>query len=208
MTGTAPIVIWSRHRMQRDGQGVTTLVCFHGCTLRCKYCLNPFTLSPETKCQHLTPEQLYEKVKCDDLYYVATGGGVTFGGGEPLLYPDFLQAFRQLCGDRWHLCAETALNVPWENVRKAARCIDVFYIDCKDVNPDTYRSYTGADNGRMLENLEKLTKQIGPERIVVRVPLIPGYNTPEDQQRAISRLSGMGLTNFDVFTYVTDRTKA
>ena len=30
-----------RHRLLTDGDGVTTLVAFHNCPLRCKYCLNP-----------------------------------------------------------------------------------------------------------------------------------------------------------------------
>lgn len=202
---TAPVITCARHRMQRDGKGVTTLVCFHGCTLRCKYCLNPFTLSSDTKHQNLSPEELYDRVKQDDLYFIATGGGVTFGGGEPLLYPEFIRRFRDLCGDRWHLCAETALNVPWENVSKAAQCIDVFYIDCKDTDPDIYQRYTGMDNARMLENLEKLTRMISPERIVVRVPLIPGYNTSMDQKRSVERLKAIGIVNFDLFEYITDR---
>ena len=84
---TAPIVTFARHRLQTDGRGVTTLVCFYGCPLRCKMCLNPFTFSPDTNIETLTAAELYERVKLDELYFLATNGGVTFGGGEPLLYP-------------------------------------------------------------------------------------------------------------------------
>ena len=167
---TAPIVASSRHRMLVDGQGVTTLVCFHGCPLRCHWCLNPFTLDSNIKGQMLTPQALYEKVRIDELYFLATGGGITFGGGEPLLYSDFLQEFRKLCGPDWHLCAETSLNVPWENVATAADCIDYFYIDCKDTDPDIYHRYTSQDNAQMLSNLRRLLKIAGPERITVRIP--------------------------------------
>ena len=201
---TAPFVARSRHRMLVDGQGVTTLVCFHGCPLRCHWCLNPFTLDPTTKKEMLTPQALYEKVRMDELYFLATGGGVTFGGGEPLLYSDFLLEFREICGNDWHLCAETSLNVPWENVEKAAKCIDHFYIDCKDTNPDIYRRYTGQDNARMLENLRRLLEILGAERITVRVPLIPEFNTPEDQLRSRDLLKQMGIADFDLFTYKTD----
>ena len=201
---TAPIVACSRHRMLVDGEGVTTLVCFHGCPLRCHWCLNPFTLKPDTKKEILTPRELYEKVRIDELYFLSTGGGVTFGGGEPLLYSDFLQEFRKICGSDWHLCAETSLNVPFGDVSKAANVIDHFYIDCKDTDPDIYRRYTCQDNARMLSNLRRLLEIADPERITVRVPLIPEFNTNEDQIRSQELLQSIGVVNFDLFTYKTD----
>lgn len=204
---TAPVAVTSRIRMQTDGKGVTTLVCFHGCPLRCRWCINPFSFDPNTKYTAMTAAALYDLVKIDALYFLATGGGVTFGGGEPLLYPDFLQEFRGICGDEWHLCAETSLAVPWENVEKAAGCIDVFYIDCKDTNPDIYRRYTGKDNALMLVNLQKLVNLAGKDRIVVRLPLIPEFNTDEDRLRSKEILSAMGITNFDLFTYRTSHIK-
>ena len=199
----APVVAVSRIRMQTDGKGVTTLVCFHGCPLRCHWCINPFSFAEDTKRDIVTPQKLYDKVKLDELYFLATGGGVTFGGGEPLLYPDFLHAFRKICGDAWHLCAETSLSVPWEHVQKAAECIDMFYVDCKDTDPDIYKSYTGKDNALMLSNLQKLVALIGTERVVVRVPLIPDYNTDQSRQKSRAVLQGLGVTQFDFFTYKT-----
>ena len=205
MAVTAPVITFSRLRMTTDGEGVTTLVIFHDCPLRCKYCLNPFSFAPDTKREDLTPEQLYDKVKIDDLYFVATGGGVTFGGGEPLLRADFLKEFRALCGDRWHLCAETSLNVPAEAVRTAAECMDMFYVDCKDTNPEIYKAYTGIQNTQMLENLRTLISLAGTERVVVRVPLIPGYNTEDDREKSRALLTSLGVTQFDFFTYKTER---
>jgi pyruvate formate lyase activating enzyme len=202
---TAPVITYSRLRMTTDGEGVTTLVIFHDCPLRCKYCLNPFSFAPDTKREELTPHQLYDRVKIDDLYFVATGGGVTFGGGEPLLRADFLKEFRALCGDRWHLCAETSLNVPAEAVRTAAECMDMFYVDCKDTNPEIYKAYTGIQNTQMLENLRTLISLAGTERVVVRVPLIPGYNTEDDREKSRALLTSLGVTQFDFFTYKTER---
>lgn len=199
----APVVAISRLRMAVDGQGVTTLVCFHGCPLRCKWCINPFTWAEETARKTMTAQMLYDRVKADDLYFLATGGGVTFGGGEPLLQSEFIREFRMLCGDGWHLCAETSLWVPWEHVEAAAQCVDMFYVDCKDTNPEIYRAYTGKDNTRMLENLKGLLSLVGPQRITVRLPLIPGYNTEEDRQKSRQLLTQMGITRFDLFTYKT-----
>lgn len=201
---TAPIVSCVRHRIQSDGQGVTTLVAFYGCPLRCRYCLNPFSFAPDTTRTEMTPQALYDRVKIDELYFLASGGGVTFGGGEPLLYADFLTEFRAICGHAWHLCAETSLAVPWEQVEKAAACIDLFYVDCKDPDPDVYRRYTGGDGAHMLENLGRLLKLVSPERVVVRLPLIPSYNTAEHRQNSRIQLEKMGVTRFDEFTYITE----
>lgn len=203
MEQTAPVITFSRLRMQVDGPGITTLVCFHGCPLRCHWCLNPFSFAPQTRRTDMTAQALYDKVKLDELYFLSTGGGVTFGGGEPLLYAHFLREFRQICGPAWHLCAETSLSVPWEHVQVAAGCIDHFYVDCKDSDPGIYRRYTGRDNALMLENLRKLAALVGPERITVRLPLIPEFNTEEDRARSWALLEGMGITHLDLFTYKT-----
>ena len=197
----APFIGISRHRLATDGTGVTTLVGFYGCPLRCQYCLNPKSFATDTKPMMLTPEELYERVKIDQLYFLASGGGVTFGGGEPLLYADFLTSFREFCGPYWHLCAETSLSVPWDAVEKAAKVVDEFIVDCKDTDGDIYRRYTGQSNERMLENLKLLVDTVGADKITVRLPLIPGYNCDEDRDKSEALLRKMGIVNFDRFEY-------
>ena len=91
----APIIGIERHRLTTDGEGVTTLVAFHGCPLYCKYCLNPQCLSPNGVLRTITPSELYSEVEIDDLYFVATGGGICFGGGEPLLHSEFIVEIAQ-----------------------------------------------------------------------------------------------------------------
>ena len=78
---TGKLIGIARHRMAVDGEGVTTLVAFHGCPLRCKYCLNPQSITNDTMCMERTVEELIDEVRIDQLYFLATGGGVTFGGG-------------------------------------------------------------------------------------------------------------------------------
>ena len=202
---SAPVISFSRLRMETDGKGITTLVCFHGCPLRCKYCLNPFSFDEKTKRKYITPMELYQDVKKDELYFLATGGGVTFGGGEPLLYPKFIKEFRNVCGASWHLCAETSLNVPSESVVEASSCVDMFYVDCKDVNPQIYKKYTSFDNHQMLENLKLLLSLVGSERVILRVPLIPDYNTEQDRESSVQILTSLGVKNFDLFSYKTPK---
>lgn len=198
---TADIIGISRHRLGTDGEGVTTLVGFYGCPLRCRYCLNPACFDPQTKRTTMTPEQLYEKVKIDDLYFQATNGGVVFGGGEPLTHIPFLRDFRLLCPDEWKMHAETSLNVPEDAIPGAAEIFDHFYIDCKDTNPEIYRSYTGKDNDRMLNNLKALLALVPAGRITVRLPLIPEFNTESDRDKSEALLRSLGVVSFDRFVY-------
>lgn len=205
MENQAPFIAVSRHRIQTDGEGVTTLCGFYGCPLRCKYCINPQSFRENAKKIMHTPESLYNAVKLDDIYFLATNGGVTFGGGEPLLYVGFIKEFRELCGDRWHLCAETSLNVSRDAVETAASVIDHFYVDIKDMNPDIYQSYTGKSNGNVIENLKLLLSLTSQDRITVRIPLIKGFNTESDRENSISQLKEMGFTDFDLFKYKIKR---
>ncbi len=201
---TAPILGTVRHRIMTDGKGVTTLVGFYGCPLRCKYCLNPGCFDPKTKFSVFTPEELYEKVRIDELYFLATGGGITFGGGEPLLRSDFISEFCKLCGKEYNFCAETCLNVPFENIEKLLPFISTFYIDVKDTNPDIYLRYTGKDNSMVLENLKKLTALGHKDKIIIRLPLIPDFNTETDREKSEQLLRDIGITNFDKFPYIKD----
>ncbi|MBQ5837561.1 MAG: radical SAM protein [Clostridia bacterium] len=205
MENQAPFIAVSRHRIQTDGEGVTTLCGFYGCPLRCKYCINPQSFREDAKRIFHTPESLYNAVKLDDIYFLATNGGVTFGGGEPLLYVGFIKEFRALCGDKWHLCAETSLNVSSDAVRLASSVIDHFYVDIKDMNPEIYQSYTGKSNDNVIENLKLLLSLTSKDRITLRIPLIKDFNTESDREKSVSRLKEMGFTDFDLFNYVIKR---
>jgi pyruvate formate lyase activating enzyme len=184
-----------------DGSGITTLVAGAGCPLQCKWCINQKLLQ-EAPVRHVTAQQLLELVKKDDLYYRATGGGITFGGGESLLHADFIRAFRQICPSEWRISVETSLCVPETLVAAAADAADMFIIDCKDMNAEIYKRYTGGDPSLMMNNLRYLLERTGPEQILVRVPLIPEYNTETDQEVSRKILLEMGVKNLDLFKYV------
>ena len=198
-----PFIGIDRHRLGVDGVGVTTLAAFHGCPLRCRYCLNHRCLEAPDGLPRYTPQQLYDRVAIDNLYFIATGGGVCFGGGEPLLRVDFITDFKALCGKSWNLTAETSLHVPREAVEKAAEVIGDFIVDIKESNPETYRAYTGGDAELSWSNLSLLLSRVGPEHITVRVPLIPDYNDEAATDRTAQRLADIGITRIDRFTYRT-----
>ena len=193
-----PIFHIARLRVRTDGKGITTLVGLSGCPNQCRYCINfPWF---EKKTKNISAMELYNLVAVDDIYFQATGGGVTFGGGEPLLWPDGIKEFAQLVQGKWRINIETSLNVPWENIEKIISYTDTFMVDIKDMNEDIYFAYTGHTGARVRENLVKLSK-ISPEKIAVRIPLIPGFNAYEYIARSKAAIEQMGISKIDVFSY-------
>lgn len=197
----------SRLRMGTDGHGITTLVAFHGCPLRCRYCLNP-------ECNHygerekcMLPEDVMDELRKDELYYIATKGGVTFGGGEPLLNSQYIKDVLELGAKEWNVTVETSLNVPVHHVKLLMPYIDEYIVDIKDMNLEIYQKYTGQNNWLVKENLQWLVKCGMADRIICRIPLIPKYNSESDQKRSKEELSSMGIKRFDMFSYTVEEEK-
>ena len=204
-TPTFPLAFFDRLRMATDGAGVTALVGAYGCPLQCKLCINPQTWHTRSDgkpdFERVTAAELCDRVRIDSLYYLATGGGITFGGGEPLLHSDFIMAFRRICPHDWRIYAESCLHIPEDNLRAAASVVDHFFVDIKDMNPSIYTAYTGRDNALVKSNLSLLLSLVGADRVTVRVPHIPGFNTEADVEASVTELKRMGVTLLDVFAY-------
>lgn len=182
-----------------DGPGIRTLVGFCSCPLKCTYCLNKQALS-SGEGKWYSPESLLKEVQMDDTYFQSTGGGVTFGGGEPALQSEFIVRFREICPQEWTLAIETSLNVPQEHVEALIGAIDYWYVDIKDMNPEIYKRYTGKDNARVIENLQFLVDHWKKGEIVARVPLIKGYNIEEDRRKSCDALLKWHIMP-DLFVY-------
>ena len=202
MTEAVPFIGIDRHRLGADGRGVTTLAAFHGCPLRCKYCLNRRCLESAEGLPAYTPEQLFKYLSIDNLYFIATGGGVCFGGGEPLLRFEAIADFCQQCPSEWQIYIETSLNVERRALETVAPYIDHYYIDVKDMTPDIYRHYTSIDNSRVLENLRWLADHIDLGKVTIRLPHIPDFNTQADIDKSRQQLEAMGFRDFDCFEYI------
>ena len=204
MSRTIPVFAINRLRVGTDGEGITTLVAIHGCPLRCKYCINKMVWEPATPTRQFSSQELYEEVKIDNLYFQASGGGVTFGGGEAILHSAFIREFKENYAKDWRVALETSLQAPRTYIEDAIAGVDFFIIDCKDLNPSIYEAYTTKPAKLMLENLEYVYQKVGAERMMVRVPYIPEFNTREDVNRTIEQLTKMGITHMDAFDYIVD----
>ncbi len=193
----------SRLRMATDGEGITTLVGFHGCPLNCKYCINKQCHDECIRASY-SAEELVSVLSKDEPYYLMTGGGVTFGGGEPLLQAEFIYEVCELIEDRWTKTIETSLNVPWENVELLIEHIDYWFIDIKDLRPEVYKKYTGCDNDIVIGNLKRLIEVVEPNKICVRLPYIPNFNTRDETMEEFTFLTEniSAAVDVEIFDYI------
>ena len=203
LTKEFPVLALNRHRMRTDGRGITTLVALAGCPLSCAYCINAKILKKKKQIRKMTTQELIEQLAIDHCYFLYTGGGVTFGGGEPLLHSAQIAEFAQNCPKEWNLTLETSLNVPTEHLEPVLSERFSYIIDVKAMQPDIYASYTGMDNGQVIRNLTLVCKNIPKEQYVVKIPQIPQYTKEEDIERSRQLLQKRGVAeeNIVVFPY-------
>lgn len=194
----------SRIRTDTDGEGVTTLVVSMGCPLRCAYCINPATWDGSyDKFVPMTADELFNRLKIDNIYFLATGGGIVFGGGEPLLNVDFLEHFfKKYKKTGWKFSLETSLSVPRENLERIYKNIDLFFVDSKDMNKERYELYTKGNYDLFLSNLLFLKEHVEPEKIIVRVPKIYEFHKGNEAEENIQALKDLGIENINVFEYI------
>lgn len=184
-----------------DGPGITTLVAGSNCPLNCKYCLNKEILKNK-KPEYINVCQLYDLVKIDDLYFKATGGGITFGGGESMFHYEFIKEFKENFGKDWKINVETSLNVPNKNITESLGFIDNYIVDIKTFDNALYLEYTGKDNTLVNENLEILLKNVPNENIFVRNPIIPNYKNKEKAKKDEIILKNLNFQNIETFKYI------
>lgn len=146
-------------------------------------------------------EEVFSEIIKDEAFYRQSHGGVTLSGGEPLLQADFAAELLGLCRDNGiHTAIETTGYVPRINLEKVLPVTDLFLYDLKSADSETHKKWTGADNHKILQNLEWLSKQ--KVNIFVRTPMIPGVNDKEeDILEIIEILQRNEIHNYDILPF-------
>ncbi|WP_308560861.1 glycyl-radical enzyme activating protein [uncultured Klebsiella sp.] len=130
-------------------------------------------------------KEIMTTVLRDKPFYDRSGGGVTLSGGEPFMNPELArQLFAASRSAGIHTAVETCLHVPWKYVEPSLPFIDLFLADLKHVNEAIFRQWTDGSAHRVLENLQRVA-QAG-KKLIIRVPLIQGFNANEADITAIT----------------------
>ena len=135
-----------------------------------------------------TVDEVVEEVMKDHAFYRRSGGGVTLSGGEPLMEPVFaFELLKKLKENFINTAIETCGFGSWHNLKKLLDYTDVILFDIKHVDPLKHHELTGVDNKIILENLKKAVAY-DKSKVIVRVPLVPGYNTDFESLDGIYKL--------------------
>lgn len=189
----------ARRKIGTDGPGVTDLVAMASCPLSCRHCLNKTVLS-EAPTYEVSPEGLLSDVMQEMCYFVATGGGVTFGGGEPMLQWREIVKFAGIKPEWMRLSLETSLQASPEAVESLIPVVDFWLVDIKTLDADLYEDYAHGSLEVALSSLGMLLAVA--DKVRVRVPVIPSYKARETAECEAESIRRMGFHDVEVFDYV------
>ncbi len=196
-----------------DGPGIRTIVFLKGCRLRCKWCCNPESQrydidvmnengTPKTVGEDVTVAEVMKQVQRDKPYYSRSGGGLTLSGGEAFCQPQFAAALLTAArAEGFNTAVETAGFYPFENIEFALPLIDTVLMDIKNMNSAKHEQFTGQPNKLILGNAEQIAQNA--KRLIIRVPVIPGFNDTDAEISAISRFAStlQGVTELHLLPY-------
>ena len=133
-----------------------------------------------------TPDELMGELLKDRVFYETSGGGITFGGGEPMMQVDFLLEVLPRCkAAGLHVALDTCGAAAWERYERALPWVDLALLDLKLMDAGRHKSATGISNDLILENARRIASRDMP--MWIRTPVIPGYTDDVDNIRAIGR---------------------
>ncbi|MEZ6876269.1 [formate-C-acetyltransferase]-activating enzyme [Enterobacter sp. KBR-315C3_2022] len=213
-----------------DGSGIRTVVFFKGCPHRCPWCANPESISPqietvrrESKCLHCAPclrdadecpsgaferigrevtlDELEREVMKDDIFFRASGGGVTLSGGEVLMQAPFATQFLQrLRRYGVNTAIETAGDASLSRLLPLAHQCDEVLFDLKIMDAERARSVIAMNLPRVLDNFMQLVAE--GINVIPRVPLVPGYTLNEtNMARVLSFLLPSGIRQLHLLPF-------
>jgi pyruvate formate lyase activating enzyme len=137
----------------------------------------------------ITPEDLVPRLLSDKPFFDDSGGGVTLTGGEPTFQPAFLVDVLRTLKTRGIHCAIQTCGYFGEGLTdRLLETVDLFLFDLKHPDPARHGEGTGVGNEPILANFTRILETAGPDRIVPRIPLVPGVNTDRETITAFSAL--------------------
>lgn len=136
--------------------------------------------------RYISKNEIFKSIEKDRTFHDISNGGVTLGGGEPLVQIKFVKELLKIFKKKGiNTAVETCGYTEWRNIKNIIGLVDTFFYDIKHMDPQKHLELTGVSNEIILQNLKKLSQL--HVNIIVRFPLIPGYNDQEENLNLIVR---------------------
>lgn len=176
-----------------DGPGIRTTVFLKGCSIRCPWCSNPENINHQIESyvkdgkkvfygKEYSVDQVLKEVLKDKIFY-EDNGGVTFSGGEALLYAkELLPLMQQIKQKNISIAVESSLFVPSSYLEMVIPFVDYFYVDLKVMDKERCSFLLKGNLDLFKSNLAILAKS---KKFNVRIPVISSYTDNEDNIRSI-----------------------
>ena len=132
--------------------------------------------------REMDADEVLDKITRHRLFYMQSGGGVTFSGGEATSQREFLEYIsREIYDMGYSMDIETCGYFDFDSVAGSLERMDLIFMDLKFIDDEKHRMYTGVSNKTILKNIEKLGGL--PGQAVIRIPVIGGVNDDENNIR-------------------------
>ena len=183
-----------------DGPGIRTIVFLKGCILRCRWCCNPESQSHLIERMKTangnrvvgydtTVGDVLKKVMQDMAYYKRSHGGLTLSGGEALCQQEFVTALlTEAKANGVNTAVETTACLPFYMIEPQLPLLDTVLMDIKHMDGEKHERFTGLRNELILDNAKKIARAKG-DSLIIRVPVIPGFNDTEAEIGDIARFT-------------------
>ncbi len=162
-----------------------------GCGACVSVCVND---AREISGKRMSVESVLLAVEKDRDFFEGTGGGLTVSGGECLLHPRFTTALLRNAKLRGiHTAVESCCFATQDTIDTVFSHVDLGLLDIKHMDDVQHKAFTGVSNIPILQNIKHIYHDLKKE-IMIRVPVIPGYNDSEENLTATASFVANALS--------------
>lgn len=155
--------------------------------------------------REMSIDDVFSQIQKDIAFYKRSGGGATLSGGEPSAQPEFVIKLLEKCQKAGiHTTMETCGYTKWEILKRLISHAHLILYDIKLIDSEEHLKLTGVPNKQILDNAIKIARLGRKHRMVVRVPVIPGYTDSIENMKGIAEFisTKMGTSvRFELLNY-------
>ncbi|HZK53335.1 MAG TPA: glycyl-radical enzyme activating protein [Desulfosporosinus sp.] len=148
-------------------------------------------------------DDIIKAVEKDSVFYGRSGGGLTFSGGEPLMQVEFISEVLKVARRRRiNTTIETCGYADWSSFEKVCPHLNSLIMDIKCMDSKKHLEFTNSSNELILNNFKKLCEEFPNLPILIRTPVIPGFNdSEEDIQAIVDFIRGRTNVRYELLPY-------